>query len=258
MTLFEQATELTLMVQDLFRAGFLVFIRVGAAMALLPAFGEMTLPARVRLTIALAFTAIVFPAVSDRVPAFDGSPVALGIEAAIGLVLGISLRLFVLALQTAGTVAAQAVSLSQMFGSPSGEPQPVIGNVLTLAGLAIAVAGGLHVRLAEFLILSYDLLPAARLPVAGDVADWGLHLIVHTFALAFMLSMPFVAASFVFNVALGIINRAMPQLMVFFVGAPALTFGGLVLLALSAPLALGLWVTRLGDFLDNPSLVAPP
>ncbi|MGP3696746.1 flagellar biosynthetic protein FliR [Rhodobacter sp. NSM] len=250
--LFEHLTQLTLLAQDLFRSGFLVFIRVGAAMALLPAFGEASLPARVRLAAALAFTAIVFPALSDRIPPFDGSLGPLAIETAIGLLLGISLRLFVLALQTAGSIAAQAASLSQLFGSSSGEPQPVIGNVLTLGGLAIAVAAGLHVRIAEFLIMSYEFLPVGRLPPPADAADWGLRLISHSFSLGFMLSMPFLAASFIFNVALGIINRAMPQLMVFFVGAPALTLGGLVLLAMSAPVAVAFWASALRDFLSSP------
>ena len=36
-------------------AGFIVFLRVGAAMAVLPAFGEQTVPGRVRLVLALAF-----------------------------------------------------------------------------------------------------------------------------------------------------------------------------------------------------------
>ena len=42
----------------------IVFLRVGAAMALLPAFGERSIPERIRLVLALAFTAIVFPAVA--------------------------------------------------------------------------------------------------------------------------------------------------------------------------------------------------
>ena len=46
----------------------LVFLRVGAAMALLPAFGEQAVPQRLRLILALAFTAIVAPAVWGTLP----------------------------------------------------------------------------------------------------------------------------------------------------------------------------------------------
>ena len=63
-------------------------------------------------------------------------------ETVIGLMLGMGLRLFILVLQTAGAMAAQATTLSQMFGDAGPEPQPAIGNLLVMAGLAVAVAAG--------------------------------------------------------------------------------------------------------------------
>ena len=43
-------------------------------------------------------------------------------EAVIGLCLGLALRFMVYALQTAGTIAAQATSLSQIMGGASPDP----------------------------------------------------------------------------------------------------------------------------------------
>lgn len=243
-------------------AGFLVFLRVGAVMALLPAFGEQAVPMRVRLALALAFTAVVAPAVAPGLPdpfTVPGGPVrVLAGEVLAGLALGIGFRLFVLALQTAGAMAGQAVSLSQIFGGSAGvDPQPAIGYLLTLGGLALAVMAGLHVRAAQAMIASYDLFPAGTLPAAPPLADWGTAQVAGAFALAFVLAAPFVVASLVYNVALGVINRAMPQLMVSFVGAPALTFGGLAITALAMPMLLQLWLAALGGFLDAPFGAAP-
>jgi flagellar biosynthetic protein FliR len=64
--------------------------------------------------------------------------------------------------------------------------------------------------------------------------------------------MPFAIAALIYNVALGVINRAMPQLMVAFVGAPALTAGGLLLLYAAAPVMLSVWITALGRVLEQP------
>ena len=64
--------------------------------------------------------------------------------------------------------------------------------------------------------------------------------------------MPFVIAALIYNVALGVINRAMPQLMVAFVGAPALTLGGLLLLYLSAPVMLSVWIDAFGALMEAP------
>ena len=234
----------------------IVFLRVGAAMAILPAFGERSIPERIRLVLALAFTAIVFPAVTSQIQGqIDGAGLLgffLITEVVAGLAIGIVIRLFILALQIAGSIAAQSTSLAQIFGGANVDPQPAIGHVLLVAGLALAVMLGLHVRLAQVLILSYDILPAGQMPGADVLSQWGIARISRAFGLAFTLAAPFVIASLVYNVALGVINRAMPQLMVAFVGAPAITAAGLILLFLTAPILLATWIRVLDIFLNNP------
>jgi flagellar biosynthetic protein FliR len=251
--MLEAISDLSGVAREMLWVGFAVFLRVGAAMALLPAFGEMFVPARVRLVLALAFTAVVAPAVSPRIPDEGAGlfPLLLT-ETLAGLALGAALRLFVHALQIAGAIAAQATSLAQLFAGAGAEPQPAVGYLLTMGGLALAVATGLHVRIAEYLILSYNVLPAGRFPVAADMADWGLAQVAQAFSLGFALAAPFVIASFLYNLALGVINRAMPQLMVAFVGAPALAAGGLLLLVFAAPLVLAVWLGTLNGFLAAP------
>lgn len=250
-TIFGPLTQLAGLGEDWLWPGFLVFLRVGGVMALLPAFGETTIPARIRLSLTFAFAAIVLPAVFMRIT--PANPIlAVATEVAVGLMLGAGLRLFIFALQTAGTIAAQATSLAQLFAGSGAEPQPAIANVLTVAGLALAMSTGLHVRAASLLILSYDLFPPGQMPDAADAAAWGLAQTGHSFALAFSLAAPFVLASAVYQLALGVINRAMPQLMVSFVGAPLLTAGGLVVLALVAVPVLAIWRTDFLAFLAAP------
>ena len=239
-------------------SAFLVFCRVGAVMALMPGFGEQFVPSRIRLVLTLAFTAVIGPAILPQIRPSDGAFILpIAVEVAAGLTLGLGLRLFVMALQMAGMIMAQATSLAQLFGGMGPEPQPAIGNLMVAGGLALAVMSGLHVRAAELMILSYTILPPGRLPSSADMADWGLSEIARAFSLAFMLAAPFTIAALIYNVAIGVINRAMPQLMVSFVGAPALTFGGLLLLAIVAPLALAFWLTEFNAFLGNPFLVRP-
>ena len=249
-------SELTDMSAGLLAVYGLVFLRTGAAMALLPAFGEMMVPVRVKLALAIAFAAVVAPVVSDPLQTAleAGSPgLALGLlEVLAGLVLGFALRVLIFVLQVAGTMAAQATSLSQLLGGQGVDPQPALAAILVLAGLALATMAGLHVRLAEMFILSYAVLPPGAMIGAAFLAEWGFALADDMFRAAFALAMPFVLASMLYNLALGVINRAMPQLMVAFVGAPAITWGALVLLALTAPALLSVWVALLGDRLADP------
>jgi flagellar biosynthetic protein FliR len=234
-----------------------VFARVGAAVALLPGFGETALPARVKLGAALAFAAVVWPAVAPVAVLPDPSPagfaLTLGAETAAGLALGLSIRLLVLALQTAGTIAAQSTSIAQIMGEGlTADPMPAYANVLAVGGIALAFALGLPERAAAALIGSYETFPFGVFPLAGDLADWGVARVAGAFAVALGIAAPFVAAAFAYNVALGAINRAMPALMVSFVGAPAITGGALLLMALATPVALTAWGARLDVVLADP------
>ncbi len=235
----------------------LVFLRVGAAAFLMPAFADQTVPQRVRLVLALALTAIVAPAVAARLQNLPSLPFAAAEEVLAGLVVGIGMRLFILALQMAGSIVAQSTSLSQLFGGATPEPQPAIGNLLAMASVALALHAGLHVKAASLLIISYDFLPAGHFPAASDLTDWGLERVVQATVLAFSLAAPFVIASVIYNLALGVINRAMPQMPVSLVGAPVLTAGALVLMALVVPTMLAVWMQGFDAFMANPSGTGP-
>ena len=242
--------------QDLLWAHAVVFFRVAPLIALFPGFGENSVPVRIKLGLALGFAVIVTPAVLPELREFlqrrpDITTLILT-ETGVGLLLGVGIRLFVLALQTAGSIAAQSTSLSQILGGASITPMPAMGHLLVTGALALAMILGLHVRLAELAVLSYRIFPPGQFPDAPDVAQWGVARVAHAFGFAFTLAAPFVIASVLYNLTLGVINRAMPQLMVVFVGAPAITAAGLVLLFLLAPAMLGLWVDALGDFLADP------
>jgi len=233
-----------------------VFLRVAPAMALFPGLGDGHVPVRIRLVLALMLTAVSAPALipepgSDtaRVPAVGWLIVT---ETAVGLLIGLGLRLFLVALQTTGAIAAQAMSLAQIAGATGAEPMPAMGHLLVLGGLALAMTLGLHVRLAEMTILSYALFPPGGMPAAPAVAEWGVARVAGAFGLAFTLAAPFVLVSVLYNLTLGIINRAMPQLMVIFVGAPVITGAGLAMLLVLGPAMLRLWVTVLEGFVAAP------
>ena len=83
--LLTRLTELAQLSEPAMLAFLFVFVRVGAAVSLLPAFGESTVPQRVKLAIALCFTLIVGPAIPPVNPQF--TVLHLIGEAAVGLML---------------------------------------------------------------------------------------------------------------------------------------------------------------------------
>ncbi|MBE1285501.1 MAG: type III secretion protein [Rhodobacteraceae bacterium] len=240
-----------------FWQGVAVFLRVSALISVLPILGEQSVPVRVKLGVSIALTFIVAPLIP---PVSEPSGLAnfallTASEILIGLVFGLGVRLFVLALQTAGSIAGQATSLSQILGSAGMDPIPAMGQVLLLAGLALAVTAGLHIRAAEYLVISYELFAPGRFPDAQALSQWSVRRVADAFSLAFTLAAPFVMTSVVYNLALGAINRAMPQMMVAFVGAPVITFGGLFILFAASPFLLSVWIEAVLSFMANPMQV---
>jgi len=216
MTLFESLGGLLDITEPIMISMALVFIRVSAMVSILPGFGEQTIPVRVKLGVALSFTILVWPLVTlppetTELNGFDFLPLILS-ETIVGLALGLSVRLILIALQFAGSIASQSASLA----------------------------------------LSYQTLPAGQLPTGSDIAQWGIAKATDVAGIAFTLSAPFIVASFAYNLMLGFINRAMPQLMVAFIGAPAITAGGIFMLILAAPALLMAWHTHLDKALFAP------
>ncbi|MEM9796285.1 MAG: flagellar biosynthetic protein FliR [Pseudomonadota bacterium] len=226
---------------------FAVFLRVGGLLLLLPGLGDRLIPVRIRLAGAFALSVAVAPLVAS------GGPVAPGliaVETATGAALGAVVRFVIQALLMAGMIAAQLTSLSQLFGAV--EPSSAMGNMLNLAGLALLMALGLPMMVVEMLTRSYDVFPMGGLLGGDDLAQWGVARMAQGFALAFALAAPFALAALLYNAALGVLNRAMPQLMVALVGAPAITWISAVLLFLAAPLILTVWQQAILGLLADP------
>lgn len=240
MTFWDEALALAHLAEGSLVPALMVFLRIGAALALLPAFGEQVVPARIRLALAVAFTTVVFPWIAPEVPP-DLPLTSAAAEVVVGLTLGAGLRLLVLALQFAGSIAAQSASLAQLFATAGAEPQPAIATLFTVAALALAAEAGLHLRAVELFLISYDLFPPGGWPAGANMADWGLAQVGRATALAFSLAAPFVVAALLWNLALGVMNRAMPMLPVSFLGAPALSLAALAVLAAVAVSVLIVW-----------------
>jgi flagellar biosynthetic protein FliR len=250
-------TPLFEMVETLSFVAVGVFTRIGAALFLVPGFGERAVPVRLRLGAALALAVLLMPIIA---PTVDHSPRhasalahVIMAEAMVGLAIGLSFRLLIIALQIAGSVAAQNLSISQMFGvGVAPEPEPTIATLLGLGGIVLALVAGLHVHLVAALAGLYRVLPFGLFPGSGELAEWTTARVAEVFSLGLSLALPFIAIGFAYNLALGALSRAMPQLLVALVGAPLLIGLGLTVLYLSLPEMLASWGVVLANVLADP------
>ncbi len=238
-------------------AVFAIFCRIGGCLLIAPGFSAVQVPTRVRLFIAIGISLALSPLLIDTVQpkVGDGSGLTLlpllFTELVTGLFIGLAARLFFLALQTITVAMTQAIGLSPIPGTIGDgvEQVPALTMLFTLTATTLMFITGLHVELLRGLVHSYAALPPgqpfqARL-VLVDVADQ----VAATFLIALRIGSPFILYSIIVNFAIGITNKLMPQLPVFFIAMPFVLVGGLMLLLITArdfiehfQGALGTWI----------------
>jgi len=238
-------------------AFLLTFARVGTMMMLLPGIGESNIPSRVRLTVALVLTGLITP-LHQRAYAVDLNTLApvliiLFQEIIVGAVLGMTARLAISALQTAGAIIAQQLGLGFVTAiDPTQDQQGMIlGNFLTLLGIALIFATDLHHLVIIAINDSYTIFQPGEMPLSGDVAQHITHIVAAAFRIGVQLSAPFLAFGLLFNLGLGVLSRLMPQMQVFFIGIPVTILVGLMLLMLVLGAMMGLFTGYIGNVLGQ-------
>jgi flagellar biosynthetic protein FliR len=232
-------------------AFLLTFARIGTMVMLVPGIGEQSMPARVRLTIALVLTSILLPAHQKAytVDLNTLGPVIVMLfqEIIIGVVLGLTARLAISALQVAGFVVANQLGLGFVTAiDPTQNQQGVlVGNFLTVLGVTLIFATDLHHLVIAALNDSYALFAPGEMPLSGDVAKHVTQVIATAFRIGIQLSAPFLVFGLLFNLGLGILSRLMPQMQVFFIGLPLSIMLGLLLLLLVMGAMMGTFVSYL-------------
>jgi len=238
-------------------AYLLTFARVGTLVMLLPGLGEMSVPIRVRLAVALVLTAILLPlhekAYTIDLKALGPVLLMLAEEMLIGAVLGLTARLAISALQVAGSVVAQQLGLGFVTAiDPTQDQQGVlVGNFLTMLGIALIFATDLHHLVIAALNDSYTLFQPGELLSVGDMAQHITQVVTTAFRIGIQLSAPFLVFGLLFNLGLGVLSRLMPQMQVFFIGLPLSIMLGLALLLLVLGSMMGIFGGYIEGVLSN-------
>lgn len=239
---------------------FLVFARIGAAVAYLPGFGEGYVNMRARLVFALLFTMVLFPMLRDMVPATPSHPAQLGIlvlgEVVIGIFFGLICRVLMMAALSAGMIIALQIGIANAFTNDPTTAQQgaVTGNFLVAVAVVLIFITGLdHVTL-QALVGTYGVFPVGEMPNLGDMANMMARIVGDSFTLALQMTAPFLVYGLIVQVGMGLLARLMPTLQVFFVIMPLQLLVGFGLMAVTVSAAL-IWMLntyqdRLSPFLE--------
>ncbi|NGP17940.1 flagellar biosynthetic protein FliR [Devosia aurantiaca] len=228
----------------------ILFVRIGAILMLMPALGEQTIPARMRLGFALAFTLVVFPLLSGIMPAMPedlgGMAGLMFHELAVGLIIGAIVRITVMATQVAGAIVAFQVGLSGALASDptqAGVQSAIFASFLSFLGVTLIFATDLHHMALAAVYDSYMVFSPTDPLMFEDAMQMAVRTVAGAFAVGVQMSAPFIVFGLVFNLGAGILAKLMPQLQVYFVLMPANIIVGILLFAVLLMMMMGWYLT---------------
>ncbi len=206
----------------------IVFCRVGTFCMFIPAVGEMVVPSRIRLVFAILLSFLIMTTITNQIPAKPDKLLDLlsiiFSEVAIGLSIGVAMKIIQSALHIMGLTFAYQASLSSgMIFDPSQSSQgSIYGNFLTLTFLALLLATDMHLSIIRAIAFSYNVFSFGFF---NENYHSFVDLIIRTSSDAFnvgvRLSAPFLVVGILANLGAGVLSRLMPQMQVFFILMPA-------------------------------------
>ncbi|MBI2720134.1 MAG: flagellar biosynthetic protein FliR [Rhizobiales bacterium] len=240
---------------------FLIFCRVGSCLILIPGYSSARVPVLVRLAlalaIALALTPMLYAMVSKTTSSYAEAyrPLLAVNEVMAGGVIGLMARLQLLGLQFAAIVAANAIGLAGLPGIPidEGEAMPPLAQLMSLAGVMMLFATGLHIEAIRAIVESYGALPMRMGLDTGWYLEQTVKSVAETSLTALRLAGPFIVYAVTINFALGLANKFAPQISLYFASLGLVTAGGLAVMALLAPEWLALFADSYGAWLSGGS-----
>ncbi|MDR1910616.1 MAG: flagellar biosynthetic protein FliR, partial [Holosporales bacterium] len=161
-------------------------------------------------------------------------------EIIIGLFSGLLVRTAVLALETAGAAMSMfsGLHLSSFFTPFSSQGDSVYGTFLSMTALTMLFLGDMHHWILRGIVDSYAIYSPGQsdFPVLGMAAfaDW----VSRCFAMSLQLSAPLLVTQLLFFLGIGLVNRLVMQIQVYFLAQPAQILMGVLTFCLSLPLLL--------------------
>ena len=230
--------------------GFLVLIsRIGGLLAALPVLSGRAVPLKVKVALVLVLGVLLAPLVPLPVVPYDPVVLAAGLvnEMAIGVTIGLAVRLFFGALELAGELIGVQMGFGvvQLFDPTTADHTPIIGQYFTLLATLIFLSLNGHLLLVATILSSYESIPAFGASLPGGMGDELLRLFQHMFMVGLKLAAPVLVVILLINILLALLGRAVSQINVFVLSFPVTIAGGLAVMGLSMPFVVELLVREI-------------
>jgi flagellar biosynthetic protein FliR len=218
------------------------FLRIGGIMFIIPFFGEMNVPLKVKVLLSVAVSMTIVPLLPTNWVSglsFEVLPITVLIlkELFIGLIIGFTAKLAFEGL----LLASSMVSYQMGFGvsnliAPGTDVQlDAFSSMHRVVVILLFLSLNLHHLFFSAVVQTFEYIPAGQSFLNAEI---GTHLIETTgniFSTAVQLAAPVVVALLFATAGLGLVARAVPQMNVFSMSFPISFMIGIVIYIASTP-----------------------
>lgn len=228
--------------EEIFMA-FMIFIRAGAIIALIPMFGGRVVPMQFQVALAGGIALILFPIISSGMAPPEhaiGLFIAFFRELFVGVLLGFAVRMVFFIGEFAGTLISTEMSLmrSDSFDPLLQSNSTIISSLFFYLTAILILLSGTHYLILEAFVLSYQKVPIqASLPSFHGVEAFA-RATGDIFLLGLKIAAPIVALGFIINVMFAVLGKAVPKMNVFIVSFSVRILAGLSLFLLTIGLVI--------------------
>ena len=234
----------------------LVFIRTGTMLFAFPLFGSPAINVRLRTMLAVTFTFILLPVVGVPQLGIDWGllevVLAIAREVGVGLLLGLGTKFMFEAFALAGIFVGRQMGfgMSELIDPVTANPQSMVGQFWSLVAILMFIALDGHHFLIQILTQNYSVIPLGGAVMRAEAGQLLIAGTSRMFVLALQLGAPALMITFMMSVAVGVMNRAMPRLQVFFILLPLKLFIGIIAILISLQLFQTIFAVLMSESQD--------
>ncbi len=219
---------------QVFGAFLTIGVRLTGIMLFAPFFGSVVIPARVKAVLVMAFTALLYPMLSPRMPHMTISqwPMMAFGELMIGVAVGVATNVVFDGVQMAGSVLSvqMGYSLVNIIDPQTQVDSTVMATFHQTIAMLIFLRLNVHFWILRALVRSFDYLPPSSGHLGAGFTAAVLQVGSSVFSIGIQIAAPVLSATLLADLALGLLGKASPQLPLILLGPAVKSVLGILIL----------------------------
>ena len=226
----------------------LIMMRMSGFILLNPILGRKNIPAIVKAGFIMVLTFTIYAFFEGE--AFDiESPVEYAFlllkEFAAGYTVGYIVDLFLMIISFGGHIIdfQLGLSMAKVYDPQTNAQMPITGSLFQAYLMLLFFAVDGHLALIKILITSADIVPYGGIVITQGLAQRVIDIFLQCLEMGMSFSLPILAAEFLVEMGIGILNKVVPQISIFVINIQLKIIVGFgLLIILFSPLS---------DYLDK-------